>query len=126
MLVTSLPPEPRRTPEEPTTTLAEDVTALALANPPAPPLADDEPQVSIDVLGPIRFRGLPPTAKPLTPRMKELLVYLALHGPTTGADLEDLVEVWFGIVERQTIGAGSRTSHPTSCRNACATSGHTG
>jgi len=94
VLVTSLPPEPRRTPEELTTALAEDVTALALANPPAPPLEEDEPQVSIDVLGPIQFRGLPPTAKRLTPRMKELLVYLALHGPTTGTDLEDVL--WDG------------------------------
>lgn len=94
VLVTSLPPEPRRTSEEPTTTLADDVTALGAANPPAPPAEDDEPQVSIDVLGPIQFRGLPPTAKRLTPRMKELLVYLALHGPTTGADLEDVL--WNG------------------------------
>ncbi len=94
VLVTSLPPEPRRTPREPTTTRAEDAAVLALANPPAPPREDDEPQVSIDVLGPIEFRGLPATAKRLTPRMKELLVYLALHGPTTGADLEDVL--WEG------------------------------
>jgi hypothetical protein len=94
LLVTSLPPEARRTSEEPTTTLDEDVAALRAVNPPAPPAEDDEPLVSIDVLGPIQFRGLPPTAKRLTPRMKELLVYLALHGPTSGPDLEDVL--WGG------------------------------
>ncbi len=94
VLVTSLPPDSRRTPDEPTTTLAADVAAMSAAHPPLPTVKDDEPQVSIDVLGPIQFRGLPPTAKGLTPRMKELLVYLALHGPTTGADLEDVL--WNG------------------------------
>lgn len=94
LLATSLPPDPRRTPTEPTTTLHEDITALAAVNPPAPPAEDDEPLVSIDVLGPIQFRGLPTTAKRLTPRMKELLVYLALHGPTSGPDLEDVL--WDG------------------------------
>lgn len=94
VLVTSLSPEPRRTPEEATTTLDEDVAALTVVNPPAPRAEHDESPVSIDVLGPIQFRGLPPTAKRLTPRMKELLIYLALHGPTTGADLEDVL--WDG------------------------------
>jgi hypothetical protein len=78
----------------PTTTLSEDVIAMGVANPPTPPGAKEEPRVWINVLGPIEFRGLPSPAKRLTPRMKELLVYLALHGPTTGPDLEDVL--WDG------------------------------
>lgn len=93
-LITSLPPEPRRTSDEPSGTLAEEVGAVDAATPRAPQAEELQSDVSIDVLGPIRFRGLPPTAKRLTPRMKELLVYLALHGPTAGPDLEDIL--WDG------------------------------
>lgn len=94
VLTTSLPPEPRRTSDEPSGTLADEVATVAAATAQAPQAEELQTSVSIDVLGPIQFRGLPPTARRLTPRMTELLVYLALHGPTTGPDLEDIL--WDG------------------------------
>lgn len=94
VLVTSVPPEPRRTSDVPSGTLAEEVVAVGAATPAVRLGEGAQGDVSIDVLGPIQFRGLPPTAKRLTPRMKELLVYLALHGPTAGPDLEDVL--WDG------------------------------
>lgn len=48
----------------------------------------------IKVLGPIEIEGLPETGINLSPRMRELLVYLALHGPATGAELDDIL--WDG------------------------------
>lgn len=64
VLITSLPPEPRRTSDEPSGTLAEEVAAVDASMPQAPQAGELQSDVSIDVLGPIQFRGLPPTAKP--------------------------------------------------------------
>ncbi len=93
-LMIALPPESRRTPQELTTTVAEDIETLRAAHPPIEPTPPTEPAVTINVLGPINIRGLPPGKKPLSTFMEELLVYLSLHGPATGPDLDEAL--WNG------------------------------
>ena len=94
LLVTSIPPEPRRTADEPATRVEEDLATLQAAHPVESGARAGHPVVSIEVLGPIQVTGLPATAGRLTARTKELLVYLALHGPVTGADIEEVL--WNG------------------------------
>ncbi|HEY3547382.1 MAG TPA: LysM peptidoglycan-binding domain-containing protein [Propionicimonas sp.] len=93
-LMLALPPESRRTPQELATTVSEDVETLRAARPPIEPARPTEPAVTINVLGPIEIRGLPSAKKSLSPLQEELLVYLALHGPATGSDLDEAL--WNG------------------------------
>lgn len=94
LLRISLPPESRRTPTEPTTAITDDIAAMQTAYTIDEPTSLSTPTASVNILGPITITGLPPGAKPLSPLMTELLVYLALHGPATGADLDDAL--WNG------------------------------
>lgn len=91
LLRTALPPAPTSRVEH--TTM--DVVAFrdAYSEPPA----DDRTEsasVIVRVLGPVEIDGLPVGVGQLRPRVKELLVYLALHGPTTATDLDDAL--WGG------------------------------
>lgn len=104
VLLTSLPPEPQSETRAPLATIAEDIAAVTSSTPRPPEPGDAEAEVSIDLLGPIRFQGLPATADHLTAQMKELLVYLALHGPATGADLEEVL--WGG----ERVRSGTRAT----------------
>lgn len=98
LLKTSVPPTPRAL------TLVdvdqhededEDITALLRSDPHLPePWCDEETGIHIKVLGAIEIEGLPAGVGHLSSRMKELLVYLALRGPATGADLDDAL--WNG------------------------------
>lgn len=92
LLITSLPPAAHPADAAPTTTAQEDTAALRAAHP-----VINEPNVAaaeikLNLLGPIQVEGI--GGRPLTPRTVELLVYLALHGPATGPDLDEMM--WQG------------------------------
>ncbi|GAA3819535.1 LysM peptidoglycan-binding domain-containing protein [Cellulomonas soli] len=90
-LEVAVPPTPTNGPPTTLPPLDDELRTMrdALPAPPEPPAP--EATVTIRVLGPIEIVGLPEGHGPLTPRMTELLVYLALHGPTTGADLDEVL-----------------------------------
>ncbi|WP_263730446.1 LysM peptidoglycan-binding domain-containing protein [Cellulomonas sp. SG140] len=92
LLITSLPPDPHPADAAPRTTAQEDTAALRAAHP-----VISEPNVAaagirLNLLGPIQVDGI--GGRPLTPRTVELLVYLALHGPASGPDLDEMI--WNG------------------------------
>ncbi|OJV78672.1 MAG: hypothetical protein BGO37_12570 [Cellulomonas sp. 73-92] len=92
LLIISLPPAPHLADAAPTTTPQEDTAALRAAHP-----VINEPNVAaagirLNLLGPIQVEGI--GGRPLSPRTVELLVYLALHGPATGPDLDEMI--WKG------------------------------
>jgi hypothetical protein len=93
LLQTSLPPAPGSFPARAESIEAE-IDTLREIHPVQPTPDFDRPRVVIKVLGPIEIEGLPETGGNLSPRMRELLVYLALHGPATGAELDDIL--WDG------------------------------
>ncbi|WP_426592622.1 LysM peptidoglycan-binding domain-containing protein [Cellulomonas sp. McL0617] len=102
LLAVSIPPT--NLAQEPATTAADDIATLRNAHGSATRSDPTRAHVMIRVLGPIEIDGLPPGIGTLSPRMTELLVYLALHGPATGADLDDTL--WNGA----RISAGTRNA----------------
>lgn len=94
LLEVSLPPSAAAGESTELVPVDDDVQTLRTVYPPPPQTGDATPHLTIRVLGPIEIEGLPATKEPLSPRMTELLVYLALHGPTTGADLDNVL--WNG------------------------------
>ena len=103
LLDTSVPPTPSIASPRPDLLERRGNRALRQAHGEASEAPTDERSITIRVLGPIEIDGLP-SAGTLSPRMTELLVYLALHGPTTGADLDDVL--WSGA----RINAGTRNA----------------
>lgn len=93
LLRTSLPPAPGSVPVR-TGSIEDEIETLHTIHPVESARDLDPPRVVIKVLGPIEIEGLPETGSNLSPRMRELLVYLALHGPATGAELDDIL--WDG------------------------------
>ncbi|OZB88141.1 MAG: hypothetical protein B7X41_09705, partial [Microbacterium sp. 14-71-5] len=91
LLVTALPPQPH--PENALRAIGVEETAAALRAV-HPVTAEPTPAggVRLNVLGPIQVEGI--AGRPLTPRTVELLAYLALHGPATGPDLDEML--WKG------------------------------
>ncbi|WP_291762712.1 LysM peptidoglycan-binding domain-containing protein [Cellulomonas sp. 73-145] len=92
LLLTSLPPEPHAANGTPATSAQDDVAALRRAH-----LIVNEPNlmaagIRLNLLGPVQVEGI--GGRPLTPRTVELLVYLALHGPASGPDLDEMI--WKG------------------------------
>lgn len=94
LLLTAMPPDPQPALTRAPTEVADDIEALRGRLPTVPEEADTSPGVSINLLGPIEIKGLAADAPPLTARMTEVLVYLALHGPVTGPDLDEVL--WGG------------------------------
>lgn len=94
VLLAAMPPEPQPTLTQAQTEVDDDIEALRGTLPSAIEEAEASPGVTINVLGPVEIKGLAADAPPLTPRMTEVLVYLALHGPVTGADLDEVL--WGG------------------------------
>jgi nucleoid-associated protein YgaU len=92
VLETSLPPEPQRINGRLDTGTDGDLTAARVAYPRTETTAPAAPQVTVNILGPVQVLGL--TGRAPTAQMVELLTYLALHGPTSGADLDDVI--WNG------------------------------
>ncbi|BDO42067.1 LysM peptidoglycan-binding domain-containing protein [Cellulomonas sp. NTE-D12] len=92
LLITSLPPEPQSEDAARATSAQEDAAALRAAHPVIyePDLA--AAGIKLNLLGPIQVEGI--GGRPLSPRTVELLVYLALHGPATGPDLDEMI--WNG------------------------------
>lgn len=103
LLDTSVPPAPISATPEPIVSSDEQIAVLRRAHAGEQEPATAGAGVTIRVLGPIEIDGLA-SAGALSPRMTELLVYLALHGPTTGADLDDVL--WNGT----RINAGTRNA----------------
>ncbi|WP_421740702.1 LysM peptidoglycan-binding domain-containing protein [Cellulomonas sp.] len=103
LLDTSVPPTPNIAAPRPIFSSKEEIAALRAAHSDTAEPAPAERSFTIGVLGPIEIDG-PPSTRRLSPRMTELLVYLALHGPTTGADLDDVL--WNGA----RINAGTRNA----------------
>lgn len=103
LLLTSVPPAPAEVAPGP----AGDPLDL-LREPPATALArssdENADPVLVRVLGHVEIEGLRRPADSLSPRMTELIVYLALHGPATGAELDDVL--WDGA----RISAGTRNA----------------
>ncbi|CAL8978637.1 hypothetical protein CELL_02919 [Cellulomonas sp. T2.31MG-18] len=92
LLITSLPPEPHPANGALATRAQEDVAALRTAH---PVVSEPNPTAAgcrLNLLGPIQVEGT--GGRPLTARTVELLVYLALHGPASGPDLDEMI--WKG------------------------------
>lgn len=94
LLEISLPPSPTAGESTELVPVDYELQTLRTAYATPPQTSAATPDLTIRVLGPIEIEGLPATKEALSPRMTELLVYLALHGPTTGADLDDVL--WNG------------------------------
>ena len=92
LLITSLPPEPHPDIAAPSTSAKQSVAALRAVHPVINPPSLTHADINLNLLGPIRVEGI--GGRPLTPRTVELLVYLALHGPATGPDLDEMI--WNG------------------------------
>ncbi|NTW38831.1 MAG: LysM peptidoglycan-binding domain-containing protein [Cellulomonadaceae bacterium] len=91
VLEVAVPPAPTSSPPPALAPLDEELQIVRDAHPAPPGPSSPDAQVIIRVLGPIDITGLPDGNGPLSPRMTELLVYLALHGPATGADLDEVL-----------------------------------
>lgn len=96
LLQTALPPTPAQPATTPPVPVGTDLDALRDVYPQPEPEAKpiDGNRVVVRVLGPVEIEGLPAGVGQLRPRVKELLVFLALHGPTTATDLDDVL--WNG------------------------------
>lgn len=102
LLMTSVPPAPAEAApapaDDPLDLLREPPTAVIRSS------DQDADPVLVRVLGHVVIEGLRNPADSLSPRMTELIVYLALHGPATGAELDDVL--WDGA----RISAGTRNA----------------
>ena len=94
VLLTAMPPEPQRAFTQAHTEVVDHIEALRGTLPAVHEEPETSPGVTINLLGPIEIKGLAADAPPLTARMTEVLVYLALHGPVTGPDLDEVL--WGG------------------------------
>jgi nucleoid-associated protein YgaU len=92
LLISSLPPEPHPDIAALPTSAKESVAAIRAVHPVINPSSLRQADINLNLLGPIRVEGI--GGRPLTPRTVELLVYLALHGPATGPDLDEMI--WNG------------------------------
>ncbi|NUU15822.1 LysM peptidoglycan-binding domain-containing protein [Cellulomonas humilata] len=95
LLLTSLPPSLDASHHQQPDATA-DIAAMAAVRQPdvVETDGDTEPTLHINVLGPIQITGLTNPRAPLSPRMQELLVYLALRGPASGPALDEVL--WAG------------------------------
>lgn len=91
LLEATVPPTSRRSP--PDEVDAPEPLALLRQSAPPPRSNDTATPIVVRVLGHVEISGLPSTIG-LSPRMIELLVYLTVHGPATGAELDDVL--WNG------------------------------